>query len=901
MNSLIHSKFRILISVIAIGMVFSTVLCLFPNIAKAESNGTVWSWSDNKPVVSSSTVINGIGDNSCLGTYQKTTIIGEFESKKVCMMPGEKFKFATYYSGNDIQPVVGFGYDNKMYKVWGACDRSNSCLYLPGSDTLVTKQYLINGIVRSLVVYKNFSKRLNHAINGLALGYNFDTSNPDYTFRSDSGYAWPVGGYGASGDGKWLAIEFRQRGIGLLNIETLKMKRVSTMSFSYGTGYDPSSELAVSDGGKHVAIMGMNSGLTVFDVNSDCGDEATDTRMSDVSRITNPCKAAPIDTSDFIYRFYTAFSPRFNDDGGELSFYSTSYVGESREVSLRASGYGGQRLDYLALGDSFTSGEGEIDDNYYQPGTNDEFEKCHVSTRSYPYLVASLSNIDSTYVKSVACSGATTEDIIGTDGSYWGQGERLGLKNMNLSALDKIFYQTQAKDLFIPGRIHQESFVGKYQPKVITIGIGGNDAGFMEKLKACIGNDTCSWASNAEDKEQTAIEIKNLFNTLVKTYQKLHDESPNSHIYAVGYPKIIDDNGTCNLLLRNLLDDSEKKFINEGVTYMNEVISVAAHSVGIKYVDIQDSYDDHVLCGQGQPVAMNAVRTGDDIAISEDLNWLKVIGQESFHPTPFGHSLTAGVIGKSTSNILDGKYCDNGATTCPIETSAPEPSKYWIPDTYHDYPTQKIANYVFDRNDTTDNRQKQLVLDNNSLAPDSSVNVEITSDPKSLGKFTATSDGAFNVNVNLPTDLEEGYHTVHLYGTSYSGESIELYQVIEYKKPVVVVAKDLKTVENTDVTVNSPESVKSVSEKINNQVEASITDVDVKPNFSVQPNDEVALLDEQAVKGASVDADKPKRSAAGDNTTKNISTNSYWVAGLLIITVTAIGWLGVRLFRKTKG
>lgn len=894
---------------IVAGILVSIASLSFINAVKAGTVESAWSWSVGKPIVFSSTVISGVYANSCKGTSQKTVVIGELDQQQVCMLPGEKVRFATYYSGNIPQPVISFGFDNKMYKVWGACDMSNSCLYLPGSDSLVTKQYLINGIVRSLVVYKNFTKRLSHAIRGLSLGYDFDTSNPDYTFRSDSGYAWPIGGYGASGDGKWLAIEFRQRGIGLLNIDTLEMKRISTMSFSYGTGYDPTSEIAVSNGGKGVAIVGQNSGITVLEVGNNCGDEATDDRMSEVRGIAIPCKTSPIDTGDFIYRFHTAYSPRFNDDGGELSFYTSSYVGESKEVSLRASGYISQRLDYLALGDSFSSGEGETDDYYYLQDTNDEFEKCHVSTRSYPYLLAGLSKIDLLYMKSVACSGATTDDIVGIDSGYWGQGARLGAKNMNLNKLEKTLYQTQAIDNFIPGRIHQLGFISKYQPKVVTIGVGGNDAGFMDKLKACMGTDICSWANNLEDREQTANEIQNLFGTLVKTYQRIHDESPNSYIYAVGYPKIINEGGTCNLVIGKLLNDSEKRFMNEGVMYMNKVISAAARSVGIKYLDIQNSFGDHALCGHGQPNAMNAIITGDDIAVSDNLAWLKLLGQESFHPTPFGHTLSAYVINESIGKMLDYRYCTNNVTACPVETVAPEPSEYWIPDIHHNYATQKIANYVYDRDNATNFGQKQIQLDDNSLAPNSNVDVEITSNPISLGQYTAAGDGSLNTDIDLPTDLENGYHTVHLYGISYSGESIELYQVIKYSKPAVVT--DIPVGENTNTDENvSPVTVGNINTDANTDLvtdenpgppdgsvepvrvtaksdkiktENPVGEIVYESRPTLQTSGDVAVLDKGAVKGASILKNTAEQSKKSSNQNTNQQTINYVILSAIVM------------------
>ncbi len=918
LNFINYTKQRILTIIVSFVMIIIPILFFSSNSVKAISDNSAWSWTSGEPVIHYSTPVSDIYSDSCFGSIQSMVIIGEFESKNVCMMPGNKTRFGTYISGNDSITAVGFGFDNKMYKVWGACDRNNSCLYLPGSDTLVTKQYLMTGYVRSLVVYKNFTNRLKYAVNGLSLGYNFDTSNPDYIFRSSDGYAWPVGGYGASGDGKWLAVEFRQRGIGLLNIDNLEMKRISTMAFSYGTGYDPSSELAVSNGGHTIAIMGMNSGLTIYDVNSNCGDEATDERMSGVLFITNPCKISQIDSSKFINRFYIAVHPKFSSNGGELKFYSSSYLGESRDVSLRAFGYTGQRLDYLALGDSFSSGEGETQDSYYLQGTNIEYEKCHISIRSYPYLIANLSTINPEYMKSVSCSGATTDDIIGDDIYYSGQGRRLGKGNLNLSDDDSTFAKSEAESSFLPGRIHQESFVKEYQPKVITIGIGGNDVGFMDKLKDCVGTDICSWASSAEDKEQTAIEIKNLYNTLVHTYQEIHDASPNSKVYAIGYPTVIEENGTCNLLIGKLLDSSERRFMNEGVMYINKIVEAAARQVGIGYIDVQNSFGNHGLCGSEQPSAMNAIRIGDDGSLSNDMDWLKVIGQESFHPNSIGHSYIANSIIDLVNNISSHNYCADGSIVCPSDTPAPEPSTYWIPDEKHNYPTQKIANYVYDSDISSDNHQKNVVLDNNSLAPNSSVSIEITSHPKSLGQFTTTSKGALSVSVVLPADIEQGFHTIHLYGTSYSGESVELYQVIKYLKPVEV--NEDKQTNNSDDAISvvlNPESEGTDKETPNNEaiiirsnnidkVKADVLTSNEKKipesiinneGIAVGMNDESIFSTGQSVKGAF--------SKKSQSSLSNVNDKSYFAYSYIIISAViglAIAYIIYRFvfIRKTR-
>jgi hypothetical protein len=338
----IRSKSRFLI-VFAVLTVFQLLVCA--NIIKAET----WSWVTSKPIVAALNTVKDIAPTSCYDPYQLKKIAGESDPQKVCVTSDSDIKFGTYHAGGFIS-VIGFAYDDKMYKLNGLCDWYDSCLYLPNSDMLVTKGGDL--IHRSLVIYKNFLSRLTQTTNpsNLATEYNFDASNPDYTFQSASGYVWPIGGLGVSENGRWLAIELRSRGVGLFDIETMQMKRISPiMTPHYGTGADP--ELAVSNDGRHIAVMGMNSGLTVFEVNSDCGDTATDYNMPLMEPIAQPCPTSPIDIGEFVYRLVTAMHPRFDDNGGELDFYVTSYSGDLREVTLRAAGYGGQRLDYLALGD----------------------------------------------------------------------------------------------------------------------------------------------------------------------------------------------------------------------------------------------------------------------------------------------------------------------------------------------------------------------------------------------------------------------------------------------------------------------------------------------------------------------------------------------------------------------
>jgi len=887
----IISKYKLfLLLFFALTIIFS----ITSTPVQAESNENI-SWSSSQPTVYSSTITPFLGQGICQGFYQYRDIVGENEPKRSCITTDDKVSFGIYYSSNSFAytPAVSFSLDSKMYKLNGACYNYDDCLYLPDEDTLVAKRYLTNNSsVRTVVVYKNFKNRLKKTFNlsNLSTEYNFNAANPEYIFQDITGYAWQVGGFGASKNGKWLAIEFKSRGIYVLNIETLQMRRILVMGNSYDQGMDPAFEFAVSNDGEHLAFMGRNVGLSVYDIPKTCGDIVTDINTVNMGPFVVNCKKSDINVTAFITGFRDAYRPYFSDDGGELNFSATSNSWETRQVSLRVGNYVSKMIDYLALGDSYSSGEGESDDKYYLAGTNDEYEKCHVSSRSYPFVIADLLSINPARVKSVACSGATTEDVVGnSDANYSGQSNRLSSKGLNLTKEEKAASQIQAKKLFIPGRIYQESFIKIYSPKVITIGIGGNDAGLMGKLRQCISPGTCDAAKTEKGKEQTATEIKNLYGTLVKTYQELHIASPNSKIYAIGYPKIINASNDCDLINGLLLDKTERQFMNEGIIYLNQIIKAAALTVGIGYADTQESFADHVLCGTSSPIAMNAIRLGDDSPIIDGFDQIKFIGNESFHPNSIGHSYLANAIIKSVGNILNDAYCVNNVVVCPIETPAPEPSSYWIPAEHHNYPTQKMTNIIFDREDAVNNLQKRILVTDYSFSPSSNVDVELTSTPILLGNFTTTDSGALNIDVILPSDIEEGYHTIHLYGTSFSGESIELYQIIEYKKPVTIV-------KNVDQTISS------VS-KATNTVETATTSVNSIGNTS----DNLALATNDnngEVRGLSISTDnsipKMPSSVESINQTKQtqIPTGNQWKNIAIIFSSVIIAAALVVVIRK---
>lgn len=429
------------------------------------------------------------------------------------------------------------------------------------------------------------------------------------------------------------------------------------------------------------------------------------------------------------------------------------------------------KLDYLALGDSYSSGEGDTEKNnatgqkYYRQLTdvNEDKkqgipgEKCHISTRSYPYKLAQYMELKQTGTRqwdTVACGGATIYDLNGSNsGGYDGQNDRLR------NYADKNTLQKMALNEMIPGRVKQIEFVKKYQPKVITLTAGGNDVDFGGKIRSCVDPrerwDTCDWAK--KDMDTLGSQIKGQFDRLVELYKELKAASPKSKIYAIGYPQFITDTepAACGLNA-GAIDLDERRMIVRATQYMNEVIEAAARKAGVKYVDISQALNGGKMCDKHQIYMTGIVGFGE---------------QESYHPNKFGHTVIFVEIAKQLNHenpLTYSKYPTTG------DESVNAPSSI-----YFDKGAPSSVNTTMLANSKPSKGSKQKVaLAKNSLQPGSSARVEIRSKPVDLGSYTVLNDGSMKETITIPDNIPTGYHTLFIYGKSASGEDIKITQTL---------------------------------------------------------------------------------------------------------------------------
>jgi hypothetical protein len=185
---------------------------------------------------------------------------------------------------------------------------------------------------------------------------------------------------------------------------------------------------------------------------------------------------------------------------------------------------------------------------------------------------------------------------------------------------------------------------------------------------------------------------------------------------------------------------------------------------------------------------MNGLKVGDDFPNIELANWLKFIGQESFHPRPVGHQMTAELIMAQVSDLQTYEYCrdrfDRNEVVCPlVGIVAPDPGGYWLADGQtHGYESLRRMSFMDSETYSYDQVDANIALPDYSFAAGSDVQVEIHSEPHIVGTYRVGDAGSLVTDMLFPQNLEPGFHTVHILGKSYSGELIDVYQVIK-KEP----------------------------------------------------------------------------------------------------------------------
>jgi lysophospholipase L1-like esterase len=218
-------------------------------------------------------------------------------------------------------------------------------------------------------------------------------------------------------------------------------------------------------------------------------------------------------------------------------------------VTARKGGLG--QTDYVALGDSFSSGEGN-------PPFIELSSGCDRSaSAAWPELVASMFGIK---LDLMACSGAKT------------------------SAL----YQT------FKGQKPQLKALSSLTPKLVTVTMGGDDLDFPYDIAGCFLDlgDSCPVAVAWIE----ANLAHGFGQRMTAAYKKIKAAAHGANVLVVGYPQLISGNPITVLRHCLTVTPQDVLLMRAVAKQLNSVLARAAAAAGVSYVSTLNALEGHELC-----------------------------------------------------------------------------------------------------------------------------------------------------------------------------------------------------------------------------------------------------------------------------------------------------------------
>jgi lysophospholipase L1-like esterase len=221
-------------------------------------------------------------------------------------------------------------------------------------------------------------------------------------------------------------------------------------------------------------------------------------------------------------------------------------------------------IDYVALGDSYSSGVGA-------PG---QTGSCLRSPYGYPAQWAAAQQPQT--FTDLTCSGAQTSDVIATQAPAIPAGTDL-----------------------------------------VSITIGGNDAGFSSVVTTCQTSTDAACVQRVAQAENDA--RTTLPGRLDNAYAAIRSAAPSAKVVVLDYPLLFDtSSSSCGATGMSL---TKRQALNEGAGVLDGVIAERAEAAGFTFSDVRDEFAGHGIC-----------------SAAPYLNGLTFPTVNSFHPNRDGYT-----------------------------------------------------------------------------------------------------------------------------------------------------------------------------------------------------------------------------------------------------------------------
>ncbi|AEA25534.1 SGNH/GDSL hydrolase family protein [Pseudonocardia benzenivorans] len=218
---------------------------------------------------------------------------------------------------------------------------------------------------------------------------------------------------------------------------------------------------------------------------------------------------------------------------------------------------------YVALGDSYTAGP-------LVPIQTGRPAGCLRSTNNYPALVARALAVAT--VSDVSCSGATTANLGGP------QPTGLGTNAPQLDALGP-------------------------DVSLVTLGIGGNDIGFVSIITDCAtrsplhptGAACRDHFTAADGTDELAARIDATAPKIAAALADIEERAPDAHVLVVGYPALLPDTGPgCFPVVP--FSPGDVAYLRGVEKELNAMLAAQAAAAGADYVDTYTPGVGHDMC-----------------------------------------------------------------------------------------------------------------------------------------------------------------------------------------------------------------------------------------------------------------------------------------------------------------
>lgn len=299
-------------------------------------------------------------------------------------------------------------------------------------------------------------------------------------------------------------------------------------------------------------------------------------------------------------------------------------------VMPRAAAAPNDPLVYVSMGDSYVSGPLVLPhDQRWVP------QDCGQSSRNFAHLAAQQIKADE--FKDVSCGGATIND----------------------------FARSQNASLGSPAAPQYDALNPTVD--VVTVGIGGNDVGFVGVALDCIrfpkaiaqkGPCTPTYFENGVD--TVSRDIADMGQELGLAIDEIHRRAPNALVLIVSYPDAVPDDGVGCYPYMPIYNE-DWPYITAKFKEMNAMLRTAANAHRATYVDIYTSGIGHDVC---KPPA---------------LAWINgaILVPPSFpaHPNDLSYINSAPVVAQAIQQGLAARHIQAAApTTSPSTTTPPRPA-----------------------------------------------------------------------------------------------------------------------------------------------------------------------------------------------------------------------------------